>query len=357
MIDKKTYTEENLLRIVNDFKIDYELAQRAVFALGFVEALVQSGLDFVFKGGSSLMLLFPSPKRLSTDVDILVKPGTDIEAAIQSASKLFPFVSYEESVRKTSKSISKKHFKIHYQAPKSGYLVSVIVDVLFANNHYAKLIKAPLRSLFLLSDGTQDAEVDVPAPDCLLGDKLTAFAPHTIGVSFFNETFSNDKRLEVIKQFYDVAQLFEVSNDFALVRETYLATAKDEIAYRGISATYEDCLEDSFQSALCILTWGKFLKEDFPNFVKGFRSIANHLVGEKINPNNAYLPAAKVMLLCACIKANVDPFSLEILRQPLFDQAPFSLTNKIAKLDQKAFDIAATAIRINESKNLVDPNE
>jgi hypothetical protein len=29
MIDKKTYTEENLLRIVNDFKIDYELAQKA----------------------------------------------------------------------------------------------------------------------------------------------------------------------------------------------------------------------------------------------------------------------------------------------------------------------------------------
>ena len=77
MIDKKTYTDENIQRIVVTYKVDYELAQRAVFALGLVEALVRSGLQFTFKGGSSAMLLFPAPKRLSTDVDILVNPGTD----------------------------------------------------------------------------------------------------------------------------------------------------------------------------------------------------------------------------------------------------------------------------------------
>ena len=77
MIDKRTYTDENIQRIVVTYKVDYELAQRAVFALGLVEALVRSGLQFTFKGGSSAMLLFPAPKRLSTDVDILVNPGTD----------------------------------------------------------------------------------------------------------------------------------------------------------------------------------------------------------------------------------------------------------------------------------------
>ena len=44
MIDKKTYSDENIQRIVATYKVDYELAQRAVFALGLVEALVRSGL-------------------------------------------------------------------------------------------------------------------------------------------------------------------------------------------------------------------------------------------------------------------------------------------------------------------------
>ena len=140
MIDKRTYTDENIQRIVATYKVDYELAQRAVFALGLVEALVRSGLQFTFKGGGSAMLLFPAPKRLSTDVDILVEPGTDVEKAIKDASVIFPFLSYEESIRKTSKSISKKHFKIKYQSPRTGYPVNVIVDVLFAENRYPKRI-------------------------------------------------------------------------------------------------------------------------------------------------------------------------------------------------------------------------
>ena len=72
MITKQTYTPKNIRRIQEEFKVDPELAQRAVFALGLVEALRKAGLDFLFKGGSSLMLVFEVPKRLSTDVDILV---------------------------------------------------------------------------------------------------------------------------------------------------------------------------------------------------------------------------------------------------------------------------------------------
>ena len=40
MIDKRTYSDDNIRRIVVTHKVDYELAQRAVFSLGLVEALV-----------------------------------------------------------------------------------------------------------------------------------------------------------------------------------------------------------------------------------------------------------------------------------------------------------------------------
>ena len=163
MIDKRTYSDDNIRRIVATYKVDYELAQRAVFALGLVEALVRSGLQFTFKGGSSATLLFPTPKRLSTDVDILVDPGTDVEKAIKDASAIFPFLSYEESVRKTSKTISKKHFKIKYQSPRTGHPVNVIVDVLFAENHYPMRVELPLKNDFLLDDGEKIIPLEVKA--------------------------------------------------------------------------------------------------------------------------------------------------------------------------------------------------
>ena len=70
------------------------------------------------------------------------------------------------------------------------------------------------------------------------------------------------------------------------------------------------------------------------------------IVGMKLNPNNAYLPAAKIMLLCACIKKNVNPFGLSIEKQALFEELPYSMVNRLAKQMPQAFDLAATAVRI-----------
>ena len=47
MIDKRTYSDDNIRRIIATHKVDYELAQRAVFALGLVEALVgEDGMEY-----------------------------------------------------------------------------------------------------------------------------------------------------------------------------------------------------------------------------------------------------------------------------------------------------------------------
>ncbi len=117
MIKKETFTLENIQRIIKEYKVDPELAQRTVFALGLVEALRKVDLKFIFKGGSSLMLLFDLPKRLSTDVDILVNKDCDIDSYINKVASIFPFTSVSESVRTTNKSISKKHYKFTYLSP------------------------------------------------------------------------------------------------------------------------------------------------------------------------------------------------------------------------------------------------
>ena len=55
------------------------IIERTLFAFGLLEAITRTGLDFIFKGGSCLMVLLKEPKRFSTDIDIIVPPGTDID--------------------------------------------------------------------------------------------------------------------------------------------------------------------------------------------------------------------------------------------------------------------------------------
>ena len=93
-----------------------------------------------------------------------------------------------------------------------------------------------------------------------------------------------------------------------------------------------------------MLSWGKFHIEDFRNYVEGIKKIESHIIGERFNLNNAYLPAAKIMLLSACILKDVDPFALDIKRKDLIEDPPYNKINRLVKVQPEAFDIAATAI-------------
>lgn len=346
MIKKETFTLENIQRIQKEYKVDPELAQRTVFALGLVEALRKVDLQFIFKGGSSLMLLFDVPKRLSTDVDILVNKNCDIDSFINKVANIFPFTSVSESVRITNKSISKKHYKFTYLSPIKNREITVLLDILFSDNNYAKTITKPINNGFLITEG-EDYYVTIPTIESILGDKLCAFAPHTTGIKYHNEDFSNDKRLEVIKQFYDVVSLFDIAKDFKAVRDTYFKTAEEEIAYRNLDITPIDSLKDSFDTALSLLSWGKFNKVDYPELVDGVNKIKMHIVNRSFSMNSTAIYAAKVMLLSACLIKDVDVFNLEIknkdpLKEPPYNQINFILKNK----EQEAYNIAVTAIEI-----------
>lgn len=348
MIKQTTFTKENINRIAATFKVDYELAGRAVFALGLVEALIRVHADFIFKGGSSLMLLFDFPKRLSTDVDILVSPDCDIEKYLFEVSKIFPFKGAKEIIRSSNKKIPKRHFKITYNSTNSDKEYTVLVDVLSANNPYQKVVKKAINNKLLICEG-EDYYVSTPSIESILGDKLTAFAPHTIGVKFLSQEYSNDKRLEVIKQFFDVSSLFDIAKDYQSLKKTYFDVANEEIRYRGLDIKANDCLLDTFNSALCILSLGKFMKEDYQDYISGFRKISGHIIGRRLNPNNATIDAAKIMLLTSCLIKNIDPFKIEVVDQELLEDAPFNRINYLHKIDRTAFNYAALAVKILNS--------
>ena len=72
MIDIKSIEKDWIESISKKKKADKILIEKVIRALMLLEGLSSSGLDFVFKGGTALMLLLGTTKRLSIDIDIIV---------------------------------------------------------------------------------------------------------------------------------------------------------------------------------------------------------------------------------------------------------------------------------------------
>ena len=291
MISEKSYTKERIKEIRGQSKRDPILIERVLFAFGLLEALVRVDAPFVFKGGTCLMLLLEKPMRLSTDIDIIVNPDTDIDYYLKKAAVIFPFELVEEQIRKGKNKIVKRHFKFFYNSPTLDEPFHIVLDILFEETKYETVIKKAINNQFLLVD-EPEVFVNLPSVDCILGDKLTAFAPHTIGI-----LIKADRQMEIIKQLYDIHSLFEKISNFEEVKETYKKIAKAEIEYRGLEITYKESLLDTAMSALNIVSQGNFEKEDYEEYMRGVTAVKSHIFSQDYSGDIAILQACRVFYL------------------------------------------------------------
>ena len=303
MLSRENYTELHINDLHAETGADPSILERTIFAFGLLEAIRTVNLPFVFKGGTALLILLDEPRRLSTDIDIIVEPGTDIDNYIAKAAKIFPFLSVEEHVRKESNNIEKRHFRFLFQSPRTGKEIHILLDVLFEHNPYKRTIERPIRNHLLLSEG-RDMIVTVPDKNGILGDKLTAFAPHTIGIPF-----GKDKELEIIKQMFDCWTLSGETDDFQTVADVYRHVAQVEMGYRSLSSSVEEVLLDTIDSCLCIMGRGGIRSDDYQGFIDGINSIQGHIFRGRINGENAGMMACEVMYLAACILTGQEEYT------------------------------------------------
>lgn len=302
MISKETFSEQHIRKLQKDSKKDPGLIERTLHAFGLLEAISRVGMPFIFKGGTCLMLLLKQPMRLSTDIDIIVKPGTPIEKYIEEASKIFPFKAQEEQIRFGKNKIEKRHFKFTYESPITGKDIYILLDILFEENHYESIVEKEIVNELILTEG-KNLKVNVPSINCVLGDKLTAFAPHTVGV-----LLNNDKDMEVMKQMYDVCTLLDEFDDFDEMLKTYNRIVVQEIDYRGIDINKQDVLEDTFEAALCIAARGKHNPTEYPTYVNAIRSLRSHIYADDYTSEVASRRSTKILYMVACMKKD-RPFT------------------------------------------------
>jgi len=293
MLSKDNFTKEHIVELRRMGKADPAILERTLFAFGLLEALLRTEMPFIFKGGTALLLLLDKPMRLSTDIDIIVEPDTDVDKYIQEAGRIFPFLDCHEDVRKGRNNIEKRHYKFIYRSPSTGKDVNILLDILFDECPYSDLTIRPLKNDLLITEG-DDFTVRLPEINCILADKLTAFAPHTTGIPF-----GIGKELEIIKQMYDCWTLFQHMTDFDKVKQTYHAVVEKELAYRDLQLQPAEVLSDTVQSCLCLMGRGSIRKDEYPFYIAGIDRLRGHLWRDTLMGENAGLRACSILYLAA----------------------------------------------------------
>ena len=291
MLTKDNYTLEHINELRKNKNTDTFILERSIYAFGLLEALCKVKMPFIFKGGTSLMLLLEHPRRLSTDVDIIVPQGTDVESYLKKVKDVFPFEKVVQQERIGKNGIAKKYYKFYYKSPvKNDTLFYILLDILFEENHYARIVRKPIKNDLLNTQG-EDLEVVLPSVDCILGDKLTAFAPHTTGIPL-----GIGKELEIIKQMYDVAALIDVFDDFEDVYNSYMAIVETEINYRGLDISANEVLMDTIDTAACIAGRGQ-LGNEYPMYLAGIKSISIYMMKDILLRRRCNLLVKQCILL------------------------------------------------------------
>jgi hypothetical protein len=280
-------------------KADPQLIERQILTFELLGLLSGSGKDFVFKGGTSLLLLLPAAHRLSIDVDIVG------DFNLEELERLIPgsvFTKVEEDERE-KKGIPKTHFKFYYTSVVDNKPSYVLLDVLHTEHGYPTIQKVPIQhTLFRVDHKTT---VNIPTINGILGDKLTAFAPETIGVPY-----GKRKSMEIIKQLFDVGELFDVGTDLDQIRESYEAIHRQEMTFRDKKFSIDETTQDTIDSAFLLCQSrlrGSIENDKSTELQHGIRQIQSYMLGAPFRIEEARIAAAKAALLSEAIRSKKSP--------------------------------------------------
>lgn len=353
MIDLKTLSAGWIAEKREKYTKDPTLMESMIYALYLLEQLQLSGLEFIFKGGTSLILLMKEPKRFSVDIDIIVSPKTrkeELEKHLSEIEKTSVFVRVELDERRSYQGdIPKAHYKFIYNSNfanknQQGQVISnpereILLDILFAENHYPTLINIPLETEWILQT---DKSVLVTTPDInsILGDKLTAFAPNTTGI-----LYNVEKEKEILKQLFDIGNLFDLLTDITVFKQSFLETAKGEIAYRPEREikSVEQVLHDIIETSLLIARKDILKTEDekakFAEISTGINQFRHFVFVGKFEILEAQVASAKSAYLASIILTDsneLQKFSETIpLNDYMITNTEYNFLNKRLKFVAK----------------------
>ena len=319
-------------------KIDPIICEKMIYALGLLEKLKLKGLNFIFKGGTSLILLTDDPQRFSIDIDINTEEPkeriTDILIKICTEGL---FNRFEEDERADS-NIPKRHYKLFYNSVISEKETYVLLDVLFEEKAYPVVEEVKILSKWIDTD-SNSVSVNIPSIDSILGDKLSAFAPTTSGIPY-----NTGKSMEIIKQLFDIGRLFNLHNNLAIVAESFQNIGKKQLKYRSLNISVDKILEDIIETSLIVSFFPGGNTKDTPELKElfdGLRRFASYPINVSYRADDAIISASKAALLAMKIKnrdfSKIDLFTDTSILKDFEFPREFSHLYKLRKRKKEAY--------------------
>jgi len=352
MIKKKCFENNWIISKYKELKADPILIEKAIYAFELLGSLIDNEVKLIFKGGTGLMLLVPELKRLSIDIDILNESDNEsLSNAFNKITKEEIFNRWEESKRSSNNKIAKKHFKFFYNSSTEKRESYIFLDIVQSNysflNTTEKSINLPLFEV------EKEIKVKVPTINSYFGDKLTAFAPKTIGIPY-----GKNKSMEIIKQLFDLGILFDHITSLKEISQIYKKISKTEASYRDINTPINIFLDDSINASflICQLDFRKSIIDNYTKELReGIRRIKSYIVGGKYSLLNAKEDASKVACLASLIrddrldidikKIKLDKKYLDKIKDVDLPE-DFNILNKLKVISPESFYLWAIATKV-----------
>lgn len=282
MIKEHCFTEEWLDKFKKQTahkRIDKAILEKMIYALHLLERIKTNGLDFVFKGGTSLVLLLEEGNRFSIDIDIICNAHREyLEEILNKVIDSSNFKSFElDEHRSYKEGVPKAHYSFAFDSVTKGkYSRTILLDVLIEDSIYPELTKKPVQAKWIETE--EETYITLPTIEAITGDKLTAFAPNTVGIPYFKGIDQQPFSMEICKQLFDLSKLFERIGNIEIVAQSFKAFATQEIEYRKIETsnlTPHKVLQDTIDTCLILTKRGgetSYEKSKFTELQKGIRA-------------------------------------------------------------------------------------
>lgn len=344
MISKECFTSKWIHDKTTELNYpDKNIVEKVIHAFSLLDMLAASGCPFHFKGGSSLMLLLKDQRhRLSIDIDIICPPGTEIEEYLQ-AYRDYGFIDYKHIERiQRGTDIPKSHSKFFY---KIAYLdgvdrnENILLDVLNEDCHYNEVVTLPIESPFIRMEGATNS-VKMPSIGDILGDKLTAFAPNTTGIPYFKNGV--DASMEIIKQLYDIARLFEKVDNLETTVKSFEKISEVELSYRSMENNPKLIFEDIRQTSLCLTTRGMEGDGQFDALQRGIHRIKSLMFQSRYLIDDAIKDAARAAYIATLLETgqtDIEKYDSNPASIASLEIAPTlsSRLNKLKRISPEAY--------------------
>lgn len=322
---------------IAEFRGDPIIVEKVIRALVLLEALKVNGFEFIFKGGTALMLMIQEPRRFSIDIDIIIEnKEQELEPILDLIVDTTEFIGWEENKREAMSTIEKRHFKLLYnpvtrQRTETNY---ILLDVVYQDSPYIQT-QATAVSHFLLMEDGDAVNVTTPTMAAILGDKLTAYGPSTTGVPL-------SKPMEVMKQVYDIAGLFDRSDSLEGVSDNFVKAARGELIYRDLDPeNHKAIIEDIIGTSHNFCAYGRLDRKMFAAMQSGVSRLNNFIYGDRFREPNAQVAVAKAAYIARKIEigeTHIDRFDREIdMSSWTIGNNDFSFLNRLKRHNLEAF--------------------